>query len=120
MLGIHNRPALQMSSGKPFTEYKIDVKYSYLAKGKSYTGDKIYPLIPNVFSNKADAEDILFKFKKGQETEIYFNPKQPSISCLISSAGISNKKLYTFALNVLMLLGIFITGFIYFNKIFSD
>ena len=120
MREIHNRPSLQMSSGKSFTEYKIDVKYSYHASGKSYTGDKIYPFIPNIFPNKADAEYILTKFDKEQDATVYFNPKQPSISCLISSAGIPNKNLYRFALSALIILLIFITGIIYFNKIFSD
>lgn len=120
MLEIHNRPVLDMSSGKPYTEYKIDLKYRYNIKGKPYTGSKIYPLIPNVFSNKIDAEGILKQFNEGQETAIYFNPKDPGTSCLISSAGISNIKLYTFVLIALVLISITTTGIIYFNKIFSD
>lgn len=120
MLEIHNPTLYSSSSGKPFTEYKIDIEFTYQFSGKAYTGNKIYPIVPNIFTSKTYAEELMRKFKQGQTTTVYVSQNAPEVSCLISSRGISNIRLIMFALIAFTLLSVTIYGIVYFNRIFSS
>ena len=49
---VHNNAISSISTNKSFTEYKINLEYTYSVDGKSYKGTQFYPLFPNVFQNK--------------------------------------------------------------------
>jgi|GEM_PF-3262175 len=116
---VRNDTISSMSTNKGFTEYKINLEYTYSVDRKSYKGTQFYPLFPNVFSDKKDADELMDKYKSGQNTAVYYNPDSPHNSCLITSKNISPTK-YVIMIAILVLFGtIFVTAFTYFNKIFD-
>lgn len=88
----YNRPISSMSSNKRFTDYIIELEYEFNYKNKKYIGSQIYPLVPNVYSEKEHAEEILNKYNVDTSVSIYFNPNNPNDSCLITSKNTSSVK----------------------------
>ena len=117
---IQNRPNSSMSTNKSFSEYKIDVTYSYTYADQSFTGSQVYPAIPNVFSDKSFAMNLLSQYPQDKTTTIFVNPDTPSESCLMQASKLS---LFTIIISLLIFTGIaaiLITGISYFNKIFDS
>lgn len=105
---LYNRPGAPMSEGSKTFEYRINLAYQFQFEGRSYTGDKVYPGLPNVFSYKKDAENILKNYAKGMIVDIYADPTNPNNSSLFTSKQIPKKGfilLGVFMLTALVLIG---------------
>ena len=114
---VKNRTISSMSHNKSFTDYKINLLYGYTVDGVNYQGTRFYPLIPNVFSEKQYADELMDRFKVGDKTTVYYNPDSPELSCLITSGDISKKK-YIILVGILFVFGIvFLVAFKYINKL---
>lgn len=98
-------------------DYKVELDYEFLYKDKKYTGSKLYPIIPNIFRQKKDAEKILNNYKSNSETTIYFDPENPKNSCLISAKSFSANKFILVMIGMLVFVALFIWAFIYFQKL---
>lgn len=117
---IYNRPISSMSAGKKFTEYKINLKYEFTHNGNKYSGTQLYPLIPNVFSHKAHADEIIETYTINESTPIFFNPNNPNESCLITSKNFSAVKVFSISLILLICVVFTISGVVYFLQRFEN
>ena len=105
------------NAGSKSTDYKIDIEYLYSFNEKELTGEQFYPLVPNVFSDKAYADELMSKFAKGSNIIVHVNPSSPHDSCLIVEKGISIWSyifLFGFFIAVISALGF---GIHFFNKL---
>ena len=109
-----------MSTNKNFTEYKINIDYRYSVDGKDFKGTQFYPLIPNVFSDKKYANELMDKYQNGSEISVYYNPKKPGNSCLITSKDVSPLKYVIMIAIFLVIAVILIFGIKYFNVLFDE
>lgn len=114
---IHDSPASSMSTNKGFTEYRINLKYTYNVDGNEYTGTRFYPLIPNVFSDRKYANELLEKYSSNNAVKVYYDPNSPSMSCLITSKDMLNINYPLLGFFALVFLTVFITAVYYFNKL---
>ncbi|MFK5949307.1 MAG: DUF3592 domain-containing protein [Methylococcales bacterium] len=105
-----------MSTNKKLTEYKINLEYTYPVEGNKYKCTQFYPLFPNIISEKKYADDLLNKYKSGENTTVYYNPKSPQKSCLITSKNISTEK-HIIMFVFLLCATFFIVAFKYINKL---
>ena len=65
------------------SHYVPHVKYQYSVNGKTYTGDQIS--FPNPkYLNNVDADRVRDQYQKSSEVEVFYDPKDPSKSCLIN------------------------------------
>jgi len=117
---VHNSPNSSMSSNKAYTEYKINLRYIYQVEGKEYSGTQFYPLIPNVFTDKKYANELLDKYKSGKTTQVFYNPDKPHNSCLITSKDLSSVNYTLLGFFFLVFIVIFISAFYYINKLFIN
>lgn len=117
---IHNDIVSPMSTNKRFTEYKINLRYQYTVNDRTYSGTQLYPLIPNVFSERTHALQLIDTYSTEKPASVFYNPSQPEQSCLITSKTISVKS-YIIMLSVFAFIGlIFVIGMKYFSHLFSD
>ncbi len=116
---VNNNTISPMANNKSFTEYKINMEYSYTVDGRAYTGTKFYPLLPNVYSEKKYADELLNKYKTGQNITVYVNPKSPGTSCLITSKNISPAKYAIMIFIFIFIAAVLIFGIKFFNSIFD-
>ncbi len=85
---IKNTNSQQTSQGTSRYDYKVNIKYEYTVESKNYTGEAITAVLPNIFDLEADAKKILSTYPTDKETNIFFNPKNPSESALITAKSI--------------------------------
>lgn len=113
----YNRPDTAMSENKKSFDYVIDLKYNYTINGTNYIGTKIYPGLPNVFTDKKDAENILKNYPANSSTTIYYDPAKPANSSLITSKSIPTKGIITLVVLVIFI-SLFVTaGILLFPKL---
>ncbi len=117
---VHNDTISPMSTNKKFTEYKINMEYSYSVNNINYKGSQFYPLIPNVFSDEKHAQELINKYQNAREITVYYSPKNPGNSCLITSKNISPLKYGLMVAIFFMFAIILAVGIKYFNSIFEN
>lgn len=82
--------------------------YSYNVKGKDYENDDL-KLISYATSNKKGVQDVLMRYTVGKQISVYYNPKAPKESYLITE--ISWFTVFPFTLGcIFLLIGHFIIG----------
>lgn len=86
--GIRKTSAQQVNSSEGLFDYKVDISYSYSVEGQEYTGTVLTAGIPNVFSSKTDADDIVTKFAVGRQVDVYYAPSSPENSALITAKSV--------------------------------
>ncbi|MCW8935133.1 MAG: DUF3592 domain-containing protein [Gammaproteobacteria bacterium] len=117
---VHNDVISPMSTNKSFSEHKIDMEYSYVVDGKAYTGTQFYPLIPNVFSDKKHADELMGKYQPNKKISVFYNPKSPANSCLITSSNITPLK-YTLMIAIFLFIAtVLVLGIKYFNTLMDS
>ena len=117
---VHNDVISPMSTNKSFSEYKIDMEYSFIVNGVTYTGSQFYPLIPNVFSDKSYADELMDKYKINEKISVYYDPKSPTKSCLITSSNISPVKYFIMVAIFVFFAAVLIFGIKYFNTLMNS
>lgn len=117
---IYNRPGLLMSENRESFEYKIDLSYRYSINGLELVGQRVYPGLPNIFPDKASAEDIVKKFTKGAVVEVFVDPKNPGNACLISSRSLTGKSLSVMLVIIICIVIFVLVGFYLFEKVWRD
>lgn len=100
-------------------DYEVVIKYEYTVSGKKYTGNRLYARMPNVISNHVVANDIVEKYPKASNVDVYYNPKDPGESCLETLEGVAVWRRVLFAFLILGVLAVFIVGFYYANRILN-
>lgn len=113
----YNDPSFSMSENKRSFEYIINVKYSYSFNSKEYIGTNLYPGLPNIFSNKKDAETALIKYPESSKVTVYYDPSFTQNSSLETSKSISVKNLATLVIFILFVSLIVFGGIIIFPKL---
>jgi len=117
---VHNDVISPMSTNKSFSEYKIDMEYSFIVNGVTYTGTQFYPLIPNVFSDKKYADELMDKYKANEKISVYYDPNSPTKSCLITSSNISPVKYFIMVTIFVFFAAVLIFGIKYFNTLMDS
>ena len=81
------------SEGRLRLTYKADLKYSYQSndKTKYIVGTQLFPYVDVWTSNKKEKVAIVEKLKKGNVVNVFYNPKNPSKSCLITGSNYYTK-----------------------------
>ncbi|MEJ2143215.1 MAG: DUF3592 domain-containing protein [Gammaproteobacteria bacterium] len=84
--------------------YDVDLEYEYSVMSKLYKGKK-----PHLYTItiKKEAEDIVNKFKVGDEVPVFYNPEEPENSVLITGPR-KDKPYHEYAMSIIVIL----TGFI--------
>ena len=87
--------------------YDVDVRYSYVVNGIDYEGDRIFSGLPNTYSNQSLLQDFSNKYQVSTRVLVYYNPKDPSQSCLIvmGKSTVAKVIFFGFIFFVLILLG---------------
>lgn len=88
-------------------DYKVTLQYEYRVDGQRYVGSDIYAALPNVFSDKSAAEQMLSEYPAGSAVIVYYNPSDPRQAALVTSASVNVKGLV-----VLVLLFLFVAAFV--------
>jgi hypothetical protein len=112
----YTSPQSDIAKHDSLFRYRVDVEYDYSHKGKSYTGKKIYPLLPNVFETEKQARETMASVSDGANVTVYFDPGSPSNSSLVTSEGIGLKNI-VIIISSILLVAIFIVGGIYIFKL---
>lgn len=75
------------SSGvkRTLTSHKVNILYEYDIESKKYSNDVILEGFPNIYDRKIDADEQLNKYKNQAEITVYYNPKNPQQSALITA-----------------------------------
>lgn len=63
--------------------YHYSVAYDYSVEGRTYRGNRVFPLLPTIFSRKDMAEAMREKFPTGAKVPVAFRAAEPGNSCLI-------------------------------------
>lgn len=115
---LYNGPLQQETGGVSTMEYKVHVKYNYTVNEVELTGNTIMAGLPEMVVNKAEADDLVEKYLKGNSIDVYYNPIRHSQSALITS-----KNVPIFAYFVVLMFVVSIIGAIIFvlkSNILSD
>lgn len=115
---IYNRPGSLSSKNERSFEYKINLKYKYVYNGKTFTGNTVYPGLPNIFSHKNVAQEIHTNYPPGKRVEVFINPQKPAESSLFSFQGIPKKNIILIVIIMLFMLALIVGGIILFMKKF--
>jgi len=113
----YNQPDLAISENRKSFDYIINLKYIYTVDNSKYTGTKIYPGLPNIFSNKKDAEAALIKYPESSKVTVYYDPSSPQNSSLKTSKSISVKSLAILVIFILFVSLVVFGGIIIFQKL---
>jgi hypothetical protein len=62
--------------------YRLEVKYNYTIDGAEYVGNRI-SFTHGVIATKALAERTVGSYRSGEDVEVYYCPKRPSLSVLV-------------------------------------
>lgn len=74
-------------AGQSFN-YKVNISYEYSVDGQTFTGDQLTVGLPNVVSNKNDADELLATYSPSGAAKIFYNPAKPSESALITAKSV--------------------------------
>lgn len=85
------------SDGRQQISYKADLEYIYQSNGKTkqLVGTHLFPYVDMWTPYKKEKLAILEKLKKGNKVQVFYNPKNPSKSCLITGSNYYTK--YSFS-----------------------
>lgn len=70
-----------------------NITYEYTVNGISYEGDSITPIQPDTY-NRTQERKKLEIYKESINTQVFYNPERPQVSCL--EPGFKNVKITTF------------------------
>lgn len=78
--------------GNKEIQYGIDLAYVYHPKGKTeeIVSKQLFPYVGFLSPYEEEALAILKKLRIGRKVKVYYNPKKPTVSCLI--AGVQYKQ----------------------------
>ncbi|NOZ55153.1 MAG: DUF3592 domain-containing protein [Gammaproteobacteria bacterium] len=88
---VYNQPGSIGNENKRTFDYKVLLDYEYSVNGEKQIGHNLYVLLPNIFSNKHEAENVISEFSAGKLVQVYYDPGSPSQSCLITTKTIPLK-----------------------------
>ncbi len=97
-------------------EYEVKLRYRYHVNGRDYEGGQLYPVLPNIFSDRKLAEEELRSFQAGSVT-VYFSPDNPNMSALKTSGNLSLKQFVILFITIFTAIGFVIGGIFVFNKL---
>jgi len=66
-------------------DYELRVGYQYNVKGKDYRSFSLMAGVPSIVGEKREADDILARYPVGETVAVFFDPKKPAKSALITS-----------------------------------
>lgn len=115
---VYQTTLQQGAMGDRTVDYRINIKYRYNVGGQEYTGTKVTAGMPNVAGSKKDGEDIIKKYPEGAKAIIYYNPKFPANSALITGKSVPIWGFIVIGVIILAAGGI-IFGFLYAIKRFG-
>ncbi len=72
-------------------DYLIDLKYSFQLYGQTLFGHRISTFAPNSFNTRPVAQSVASQYPSGSQVNVYYNPSDPSQTCLESAKGTSPK-----------------------------
>ncbi|WP_448213874.1 DUF3592 domain-containing protein [Colwellia sp. MEBiC06753] len=93
------------STNRNSVEHHVDIRFNYSVAGNSYQGTKIYPSLPNVFTDQNDLARFTEQYQQGMQTTVYYNPNDPKQSALVK-VQLSNVAFLVLALIILLVAGI--------------
>ena len=64
-------------------EFRFALAYDYSVHGRSFQGDKVYPLLPHIFKQRGPAEDLRAQYPAGSQVTVYYRPASPEQACLV-------------------------------------
>ena len=81
------------SDGRAEIHYKAGLEYIYHINGQKneIVGKQLFPYVDMWSSYRKEKLAIINKLKKGDKVKVYYNPKNPSRSCLITGANYYTK-----------------------------
>ena len=81
------------SDGRQQISYKADLEYVYQSNGKTkeIVGTQLFPYVDMWTPYKKEKLAIIKKLKKGNKVNVFYNPKNPSKSCLITGSNYYTK-----------------------------
>ena len=68
--------------------YKVNIRYEYSVDDQTFIGDQLTVGLPNVVTNKNDADDLLATYSPNSAATIYYDPANPSQSALITGKSV--------------------------------
>jgi hypothetical protein len=100
---------INTSSSRYSTYYSPIIKYSYSVEDKDYTSETIrYPGVN--FKKYSQAADFVSQYPIGSQIEIYYDPTNPSLSCLemsyLNDPGQERTYILSYGALILLLFGI--------------
>ncbi len=113
----YRRPGSQGAENRNTFEYEVVLEYQYTVDGTTYTGNRLYAGLPNIFPDKRSAEDIVAQYGAGSLASIYYNPSSPHQSSLLSTASFSTVQILILVGTVLFVAVIVGAGIWAFNKL---
>lgn len=69
-------------------EYEVVLKYEYRVDGKTFMGDRLFLVLPSIFSTRAEANQTMEKYPVNQTAMVYYDPKNPNDSTLLTGNSI--------------------------------
>lgn len=80
--------------------YDVNLSYEYTVMSKVYQGTR-----PHLYTitTKKEAEDIVDRFKVGDEISVFYNPKNPESSVLVAGRR-GSKPYHEYAMSVVVML----------------
>ena len=88
--------------------YKVNIRYEYSVDGQSFAGDRLMVGLPNVVTNKNDADDLSVKYSANNAAAIYYDPANPSQSALITGKSVPVIGFIMLGLMILLIGGIIV------------
>jgi preprotein translocase subunit SecF len=102
---IYRNNTQQNQVGDQSFNYKVTISYQYKVGGQTFTGDQLTAGLPNIVSNRVDADDLLQKYVPNASAEIFYNPKQPNESALITGKSIPIAGFVIFGVMIILIGG---------------
>lgn len=79
--------------GRQKISYKADLQYIYCLNGQTneIVGRQLFPYVDIWTPYKKEKIAVVKKLKKGNKVKVFYNPRNPSQSCLITGANYYTK-----------------------------
>lgn len=115
---IYFSPSSTRGQQGGLSDYKLSLLYEYEVDGKKFTGNQLYAVLPNIFSDKTAADQMQKAYQENQVATVYYNPKKPSSSALITSSSIGIKAILIWAF-LIGFVALFVIGGFYVFSLFE-
>ncbi|GAA6172872.1 hypothetical protein NBRC116592_25420 [Colwellia sp. KU-HH00111] len=115
---LYNGPLQQETGSVSTIEYKVHVKYNYIVNEVEFSGHRIMAGLPEMVVNKAEADELMTKYLKGNKVNVYYNPTNHAEAALITAKGVPLLAYFMVIMFVVSIIGAII--FVLKSNILSD